>query len=75
MISSRTTMMSAYFSRTGFGSIEFLPQGQKYNPQYFSKTILPSYTASLSLCCPKLKSMAAHLHIDNAKSDNSELSI
>jgi hypothetical protein len=29
MISSKTTMVSAYFSRFGFVSVEFLPMRQK----------------------------------------------
>jgi histone-lysine N-methyltransferase SETMAR len=49
MISSKKTMLSAYFSRTGFVSIEFLSQGQKYNSQFFTETILSSLVAHLSV--------------------------
>jgi hypothetical protein len=53
-ISSKTTMVSAYFSRCGFVSIEFLPIGQKYNSQFFTKTVLPSIEKKLAECRPKL---------------------
>jgi hypothetical protein len=39
MISSRKTMLSAYFSHTDFVSMKFLPQGQKYTSQFFIETI------------------------------------
>jgi histone-lysine N-methyltransferase SETMAR len=75
MISSKKTMLSAYFSRLGFVSIEFLPHGQNFNSQFFTETILPSLVAGLSVYRPKLKAAGAHLHIDNAKPHNSQLSI
>jgi hypothetical protein len=68
-------MLSAYFSRTDFVSIEFLLQWQENNLQFFTETILPRIVESLSVCHSKLKPTAAHLHIDNAKSHNSRLSI
>jgi hypothetical protein len=75
MISSRKAMLSAYFSRTGFVSIEFLPQRQKYNSQFYTETILSSLVASLSVRRPKLRATAAHLHLHNHRPDNSMLSI
>jgi histone-lysine N-methyltransferase SETMAR len=75
MTSSKKAMLSADFSRTGFVSIDLLPQGQKYNSQFFTETILPSLIARLFVHCPKLKVTAAHLHLDNAKSHHSRLSI
>jgi hypothetical protein len=75
MISSTETMVSAYFSLTGFVSIECLPQGQKYNSPFFTETILPSLVARLSVHHPKLKATAAHLHSDNAKPHNARLCI
>jgi histone-lysine N-methyltransferase SETMAR len=68
-------MLSAYFSRTGFVSIEFLPQGQNYKSHFFTEIILPSIVENLSIARPKLKTTAAHLHIDNAKPHNSWLSL
>jgi histone-lysine N-methyltransferase SETMAR len=75
MISSKKMMLSAYFSRTGFVSIEFLPQRQKCNSQFFTEIILPSLSARLSVRRPKLKATAARLHSDNGKPHNSRLSI
>jgi hypothetical protein len=68
-------MLSAYFSRTGFVSIEFLPQGQNSNSDFFTEIILPSIVENLSIARPKLKATAAHLHINNAKPYNFRLSL
>jgi transposase len=68
-------MVSAYFSRCGFVSVEFLPMGQKYNSQFFTETVLPSFEKKHLECCPKLRTTAAHLHVDNAKSHSSKMSI
>jgi histone-lysine N-methyltransferase SETMAR len=75
MICSKKTMLSAYFSGTGFVSIEFLPQGQNYNSHFFKEIILPIIVENLSIVRPKLKATAAHLHIDNTKPHNSRLSL
>jgi hypothetical protein len=75
MISSKKTILSAYFSRTGFVSLDFLPHGQKYNSQFLIETLLLSLVANLSVCRPKLKCTDAHLHVDNAKPHNARLSI
>jgi hypothetical protein len=53
-ISSKATMVSAYFSRCGFVSVEFLPMKQKYNSQFFTETVLPSIEKKLAECRPKL---------------------
>jgi histone-lysine N-methyltransferase SETMAR len=68
-------MVSAYFSRCGFVSVEFLPMGQKYNSQFFTETVLPSLEQKLVECRPKLRTTAAHLHVDNAKRHTSKMSI
>jgi hypothetical protein len=75
MICSKKTILSAYFSRTDFVSIEFLPQGQNYNSHFFTEIILPSVVKNLSVARSKLKATAAHLHLDNAKPHNSQLSL
>jgi histone-lysine N-methyltransferase SETMAR len=71
----KKTMVSGYFSRCGFVSVEFLPMGQKYNLQFFTETVLPSIEKKLAECRPKLRTRAAHLHVDNAKPDTSKMSI
>jgi hypothetical protein len=75
MIYSKKTMLSVYLSRTGFVSIEFLPQGQNYNSHFFTEIILPNIVENLSVVRHKLRATAAHLHIDNAKLHNSRLSL
>jgi hypothetical protein len=74
-ISSKTTMVSVYCSRCGFVSVEFLPMGQKYNSQFFTETVLPSIEHKLAERRPKLRTTAAHLHVDNAKPHISKMSI
>jgi histone-lysine N-methyltransferase SETMAR len=75
MVSSKKTMVSAYFTRWGFVSIEFLPQGQNYNSQFFIETVLPSIEMKLSQRRPRLRATGAHLHMDNAKPHRSKKSI
>jgi hypothetical protein len=68
-------MLSAYFSRYGFVSVEFLPMGQKYNSQFVTETVLPNIENKPAECRPKLRTIAAHLHVDNAKPHTSKMSI
>jgi hypothetical protein len=74
-IPSKTTMVSAYFSRCGFVSLEFLPMEQKCNSQFFIEMVLQSIKNKLAECCAKLRTTVAHLHIDNAKPHTSKMSI
>jgi histone-lysine N-methyltransferase SETMAR len=74
-ISSKKTMVSAYFSRCGFVSLEFLPMGQKYNSKFVTETVLPSIEKKHAECRPKLRTTAAHLHVDNARPHTSKMSI
>jgi hypothetical protein len=75
MICSKNTMLSAYFSRTRFVSIKFLPQGQNYNSHFFTEIILPSIVENLSVTRAKLKTIAAHPLIANAKPHSSRPSL
>jgi hypothetical protein len=68
-------MVSVYFSRCGFGSVEFLPIGQKYNLQFFIETVIPRIDKKLAECRLKLRTAAAHLHVGNAKPHTSKMSI
>jgi histone-lysine N-methyltransferase SETMAR len=74
-ISSKTTMVSAYFSPCGFVSVEFLPMRQKYNSPLFTETVLPSIEKKLAECRPKLGTAAAHLHVSKAQRHASRMSI
>jgi hypothetical protein len=67
-------MVSAYFSRCSFVSVEFLPMRQKYNWQFFTETVLPSIENKLAECRPKLRTTAAHFHVDSAKPHISKMS-
>jgi hypothetical protein len=74
-ISSQKTMVSAYFWRCGFVSVEFLPMAQKHNSQFFTKTVLPSIEKKPAECRPKLRTTASHHHVDKAKPHTSKMSI
>jgi histone-lysine N-methyltransferase SETMAR len=69
------TMVSAYFSRCGFVSAEFLPMWEKCNSRFFTETVLPGIEKKLAECRPKGQTTAAHLHVDNAKPHASKMSI
>jgi hypothetical protein len=68
-------MVSAYFSGCGFVSVEFLPMEQKYNPQFFTETVLLYIEEKLAECHPKLRTTAVHIHVDNARPHTSKMSI
>jgi hypothetical protein len=74
-ISLKKTMISAYFSRFGFVSVEFLPMGQQYNSQFFTETVLRNIEKKLAERRPKLPTTVVHLHVDKTKSHTSRMSI
>jgi hypothetical protein len=74
-ISSKKTTVSAYFSRCGFVSVEFLPMWQKYNAHFFTETVLPSIEKKYADYRPKLRTTAAHVHVDNVRPHISKMSI
>jgi hypothetical protein len=49
--------------------------GSKHNSQFFTETVLPSIEKELAECRPKLRTTAAHLHVDKAKPHTSKTSI
>jgi hypothetical protein len=68
-------MISSYFIRQGFVSIEVLPETERFNSAFFAETILPSVVESVSIIRPKMQGLGHWLQIDNAKSRNSALSL
>jgi transposase len=48
---------------------------QKYNSQFFTETVLPRVEKKFAECRPKLRTTAAHFHVDNAKPHTSKMSI
>jgi hypothetical protein len=68
-------MISAYFTSQGFVSIETLPEAERFNSTFFTEKILLSFVQSMSLLRPKMQAQGYSLHIDNAKSHNSALSL
>jgi histone-lysine N-methyltransferase SETMAR len=74
-ISSKKTIVSAYFLRCGFVLVEFLPMRQRYNSQFFTETVLPSIERRLTECRPTLRTIAAHDGVDNATPHTSKMCI
>jgi hypothetical protein len=68
-------IVSAHFCCGGFVFIEFVPDGQKYNSPLFTETVLPGIRRKLAECHPKLRAIAVHLRIDNARLHMSKISI
>jgi hypothetical protein len=68
-------MVSVYFSRCGFVSAEFLATEQKDNLLFFIETVPRSIEKKLAECRPKLRTTAAHLHVDSAKPHPSKIPI
>jgi hypothetical protein len=75
IISSKKTIVSAYFCRDGFVSIEFLPDREKYNSLLFTETILSRVEEKLAECRPKLRATAADLNVDNSRLHTSKIAI
>jgi hypothetical protein len=75
IISSTKTTVSAHFCRGGFVSIEFLPDGQKYNSLFSTEIVLPSIERKFAELRRKLRVIPAHLHIDNARPHTSKISV
>jgi hypothetical protein len=74
-ISSKKMMLSANFSRCGFGTVQLLPVGQTYNSHFFTEMVLPSIERKLAECRPKLRATATHLGVDKATRHTSNTSI
>jgi hypothetical protein len=72
MMSAKKMMLSACFSHHGFVSIESFPPGERYDSRFFTETVLPGIEKSLSVAHPRIRAKGFHLHIDDAKLDNSE---
>jgi hypothetical protein len=75
MISSKKTMISAYFTRQGLVSIEALPETERFHSTFFTETILASIVQSLIASRPKMQARCYWIHIDDAKPHNSGLSL
>jgi hypothetical protein len=68
-------MISAYFICEMFVSIEALPEIEQFNFAFVTETIFPNHVQCVSLLRPKMQAQGYWLHIDNAKSHNSALSL
>jgi hypothetical protein len=75
MMSSKEIMISAYFTRQGFVSIEALPKTEQFNSVFFTEKILLKFVQLENLFCPKMQIHAYLLHIDNGTFHNSPLSL
>jgi hypothetical protein len=66
-------MVSAYFTRRGFVSVEELPETERFNSIFFTETVLSSIIRFVSILGPKMQAQYYWMHIDNAKHHNSPL--
>jgi hypothetical protein len=71
----RETMISPYFTRQRFVSVEILPKTDQFNSTFFTETILLNIVQFVSVFRPKMRDQDYWMHIDNAKSHNSALSL
>jgi hypothetical protein len=67
-------MISAYFTRQGFVSVEALPETERFNYIFFIDTILPNIVQSVNVFRPNMQVQGDWMQIDNAQSHNSALS-
>jgi hypothetical protein len=68
-------MISAYFTRQGFVSVEPLPETERFNSSFFSKAILLNTVQFASIFRPKMQAQGSWMHIDHATPPNSALSL
>jgi hypothetical protein len=67
-------MISAYFTRHGFVSVESLPETERFNYTFFTEINFPNIVQSVSIFRLKMQTQDYSMHIDNATSHNSALS-
>jgi hypothetical protein len=67
-------MISAYFTRQGFVSVEALPETEQFNSTFFTETVLPSIVRSVSVFCPTMEAQGYWMQMNKAKLPNSALS-
>jgi hypothetical protein len=68
-------MRSAYVSRCGFVSIEFLPDDQNDDSQFLTERVLPNIKGKLVQCHLKLRGTAVRLCVDNTRAQRTKKSI
>jgi hypothetical protein len=68
-------MISVYFTRQGFVSVEILPKTERFNSIFFIETILLNIIQSLNVFRLKMQAQDYWMHIDKAKPHNSALSV
>jgi hypothetical protein len=68
-------MGSVYFSRRGMVSIEFIPNGQTYDSEFFVDKVLPSIERNFARTRPEMRATGVHLHLDNAKPHTARKSV
>jgi hypothetical protein len=67
-------MISTYFTRQGFISVELLPETEWFNYTFFTEIIFPNTVQSVSVFRRKMQARGYSMHIDNTTSHNSALS-
>jgi hypothetical protein len=68
-------MISAYFTCQGFISVDALPETERFNSTFFTEINLLNIVQDVNAFRPKMQAQAYWMHIENAKPDNSALSL
>jgi hypothetical protein len=68
-------MISAYFTHQGFVSVEAFPETEQFNSTFFIEIILLNIVQFMSVFRAKMQAQGYWMHIENAKSRNSALSL
>jgi hypothetical protein len=72
---SKKTIISVYFTRQGFVSVEALPETERFNFTFLIEIILLNIVQFVNVFRPKMQGQSYWMHIDNVQSHNSALSI
>lgn len=74
-ISAQKTMITVFFGYRGIVLIKMLPKDKRFNSQYMVDDILPSLEEKVIRYRPKSGLKGIKLHIDNARSHNSKMTM
>lgn len=71
-IGAQKMMLTVIWNPNGFYVIDFLPQGTKYNSEYFINSILKQIFEKKSLIWKNARNRKIWLHLDNSRIHNSK---
>jgi len=75
VIGDEKIMLTVLFSRMGILVVDFLPEGQNFNSEYMTSTIIPKLVAKIKETSTTKISYKWFIHLDNSPVHNSKLTI